>query len=397
MDGQWITSPAAVAPLAAAAAGGGGFALAGMLEQRFGLTPEQRTAVLAQAELRARAVDRWGPAWGSRFFTRDGLEQASRPAVAAWRAARLRDAGVQSIADLGCGLGFESLAFAAAGLAVVAIERDHDTAAFAAANLRDTSARVIVDDVVTMTLPDCDAYFVDPARRDPDAPRAIDGQSGHRFTNPDDWSPSWSWVCALDKPRVVAKVAPGIPHERVPDNASAIWMQCDGDLVEASVWFNELRSDARRTSIAIAGNTVVEHLTSNDPERTDIGAIDDYLYDINGAFTRAGLVTQLAAQLEAHRIDARLGFLSSSVHTPTHAARVYSVRESLPFDSKRVVHALRALDAGNVTILKRAFAADTDLLRRQWMKKLSGDGEFVVVLTRLGDEPRAVICEPASR
>lgn len=397
MDGHWITSPAAVAPLAAAAAAGGGLARAGMLEQRFGLTPEQRTAVLAQADLRARAVERWGPDWGTRFFTRDGLEQASRPAVAAWRAARLRDAGVRSVADLGCGLGFESVAFAAAGLTVVAVERDPDTAAFAAENLRNTSARVIIDDVVTMTLPDCDAYFVDPARRDPDAPRAIDGHSGHRFTNPDDWSPSWSWVCALDKPRVVAKVAPGIPHERIPENASATWMQCDGDLVEASVWFKHLRNDARTTAIAIAGNTVVEHLTSNDPERTDIGAIDDYLYDINGAFTRAGLVTQLAARVDAHRVDARLGFLSSSTHTPTHAARAYAVRESLPFDSKRVVQALRALDAGNVTILKRAFAADTEQLRKQWMKKLTGSREFVVVLTRLGDQPIAVICEPATR
>lgn len=397
MDGHWITSPAAVEPLALAAAGTSGLALAGTLERRFGLTPDQRSAVLAQAELRSRAADRWGPQWGSRFFTRDGLEQASRPAVAAGRAARLRAAGVHSVTDLGCGLGFESIAFAAAGLAVTAIELDADTANFAAANLRDTNARVIVGDVTSMELPDTDAYFVDPARRDPQAPRSVDGQSGHRFTNPDDWSPPWSWVCALNKPRMVAKVAPGIPHERVPDRASITWMQCDGDLVEASVWFNELRSDARASATVIAGSAVVEELSSNDPEHTDIGAISDYLYDINGAFTRAGLVTQLAAKLGAHRIDPRLGFLSSATVVPTHAARAYRVHESLPFDAKGVVSALRNHDAGNVTLIKRAFAADTDLLRTQWMKKLSGSHEYVVVLTRIGDEPRALICEPVSR
>lgn len=397
MDGQWITSPAAVEPLALAAAGTGGLALAATLERRFGLTPEQRSAVLSQVELRSRAAERWGPSWVSRFYTRDGLEQASRPAVAAWRAEQLRSAGVQSVTDLGCGLGFESLAFAAAGLAVTAVELDADTAALAAANLRDTNAQVIVGDVTAMPLPETDAYFIDPARRDPHAPRSVDGQSGHRFTNPDDWSPPWSWVCALDKPRVVAKVAPGIPHERIPDQASITWMQCDGDLVEASVWFNELRADARATAIAIAGNTIVEELTSNDPERTDIGHIDDVLYDINGAFTRAGLVTQLAAKLGAHRIDPRLGFLSSSTVTPTHAARAYTVHESLPFDSKGVVAALRNLDAGNVTILKRAFAADTDQLRAQWVKKLTGARDYVVVLTRIGEQPRAVICELATR
>ena len=397
MDGQWITSPEAVAPLAAVDTERGGLSQAGMLEQRFGLTPEQRTAVLAQADLRARAVDRWGPAWATRFFTRDGLEQASRPAVAAWRAGRLRDAGVQSVADLGCGLGFEALAFARAGMAVVAIERDDVTAAFAAANLRSTSAHVMIDDVTTMVLPECDAYFIDPARRDPDAPRAVDGQSGHRFTNPDDWSPAWSWVCALEKPRMVAKVAPGIPHERIPANASATWTQCDGDLVEASVWFRELKSDARVTAIALEGTTIAEHLTSDDSEHLEVGGIGEILYDVNGAFTRAGLVTQLAAKLNAHRIDARLGFLSASAYTPTKAARAYSVRESLAFDAKRVVSALRNLDAGNITIVKRAFAADTEQLRKQWVKKLTGSREFVVVLTRIGDEPRAVICEPTTR
>lgn len=395
MDGQWITTDAAAPALASAAGGGAPLALAAALEREFGLTPEQRAAVLTQTELRARAAARWGTDTHELFFTRDGLEQASRPAVATWRAHRLAAAGVRTIADLGCGLGLEARAFATAGLTVTAVERDPETAAYAAANLRDLPARVLVDDVTTMALPDVDALFVDPARRDPSAPRTVDGRSGQRMADPDDWSPPWSWVCGLAHPRIVAKVAPGIAHARIPDHASATWVQCDGDLVEASVWFNELRNDARTSAIAISNSLVVDALTSNDEELLTIAGIADYVYDVHGAVTRAGLVTQLAARLHAHRLDDRLGFLTSSTFTPTPFATAYRVIESLAFDTKCIVDALRKLDAGNITIVKRAFAADTEQLRKQWVKKLSGHREYTVVLTRIGADPRAFICEPA--
>ena len=69
------------------------------------------------------------------FFTRDGLEQATRPVVADQHAQRFVAAGVRRVVDLGCGIGSDALAFVRAGLEVVAVERDPDTAAVAAANL----------------------------------------------------------------------------------------------------------------------------------------------------------------------------------------------------------------------------------------------------------------------
>ena len=393
MDAPWVTTPAAAPALAFAAAGGDPLALSGALGSRFGLDAAQRAAVLTQIELRARAASRWGVAAEGLWFTRDGLEQASRPAVAAWRSRRLVDAGVRTIADLGCGLGLEARAFAAAGMAVIGVERDPEVAAFAAANLRDLRGNVVVDDITTMALPDCDAYFLDPARRDPHAPRSIDGRSGQRVADPEDWSPSWSWVCALNKPRMVAKVAPGIAHAAIPAYASATWVQCDGDLVEASIWFNELRTDAQRTAIAIVGDAVSDELTSSDNGIADIGPVDEVLYAVNGVVTRSGLVTQLAARLEAHRIDEHLGFLSASTTVRTPFATAYRVVESLPFESKRTLAALQRLDAGNITLVKRAFAADTEALRSQWMRKLTGTREYSVILTRIGEQPFALIGE----
>ena len=94
-------------PLAAAAA----------LRAR-GIPAGLAAAALTQAELRRRAVGKFGPAAAGMFFTRAGLEQATRAVVADRRAARLRAAGVRTLADLGCGLGADAIAAARAGIRV---------------------------------------------------------------------------------------------------------------------------------------------------------------------------------------------------------------------------------------------------------------------------------------
>ena len=64
-----------------------------------------------------------------------GLEQATRPEVADHHASRFLEAGVRRVIDLGCGIGSDSMAFARAGLEVVAVDVDPATAAVAQANL----------------------------------------------------------------------------------------------------------------------------------------------------------------------------------------------------------------------------------------------------------------------
>src|SRR5690606_129646 len=100
-----------------------------------GVAPDLAAAALTQATLRTRAVAKFGPDAHRMFFTRPGLEQATRAVVAARRAARLAAAGVRHLADLGCGIGADTIACAQAGLQVTAVEADPATAAVAAANL----------------------------------------------------------------------------------------------------------------------------------------------------------------------------------------------------------------------------------------------------------------------
>ncbi|HSN74420.1 MAG TPA: methyltransferase domain-containing protein, partial [Anaerolineae bacterium] len=105
---------------------------------------EQAAALLDQARLRRKAGDKF-PHPERLLFTDDALQQASSRAVAAYRAQAFVKALDRSplpaphsfyrVADLGCGLGADTIALAQAGLHVLAVERDPVRARMAVENL----------------------------------------------------------------------------------------------------------------------------------------------------------------------------------------------------------------------------------------------------------------------
>src|SRR5690606_19502736 len=145
-------------------------------------------AAREQARLRSRARAKFGDFADRMLFTPAGLEQATRLRVAARHAGRFAEAGIDVVADLGCGIGADSLAIAALDLGVVAVERDEATAAVAAYNLAPfPSARVELGSAEETDLAGVGAVWLDPARRD----------GATRLADPGDWSPSLDWAFDL--------------------------------------------------------------------------------------------------------------------------------------------------------------------------------------------------------
>lgn len=162
--------------------------------------PELVSAAIGQARLRQRAAAKFPAEDAERmFFTSNGVEQSTRAVVAAHRAARMRDMGVTSVADLCCGIGGDAIALARAGIRVLAVDRDPLTAAVARANAEalglDGLIEVRETDVTEVDTTGYDAVFVDPARR---------GGRGRVF-DPEAYSPPLSWAVAK------ALGAPGRP------------------------------------------------------------------------------------------------------------------------------------------------------------------------------------------
>ena len=366
------------------------------------------SAVLTQVRLRRRARPRLGDLVDQLLLTEDGLEQATRTVVADQRARRYADAGATHVADLGCGLGLDSAAFARAGLRVTAVERDPVVAALAHRNVTALGLAGLVtvlegditdEQVLTAALADADAAYADPARRDPATQR--DGRSA-RVTDPESWSPPWSWVVALAGrvPLTAAKVAPGVDHALIPDGGCGTWTSVDGQLVEAELaWPSLARTGFRRSAEVLrtgAGTfPSVEWCSVDlaDEEPPPVGDVGAWLHEPDDAVIRSGLVSHVVARLEGRLLDPRVAYVTTDadIDVAPLAAR-FRVVQALPYDIDSLRAALVAHDVGHVVVKKRAIGADPDDVRRR-LRLPAAPGSAVVILTRIGDAPWAFVCD----
>jgi hypothetical protein len=388
VDLDALRSPEGVAALGAATrlAEDDPLAAASALRAR-GVPAELAATALTQATLRRRAAAKFGADAAAMLFTRPGLEQATRGAVAARRAARLRAAGAATVTDLGCGIGADTIAFARAGLRVHAVDADPGTAAVAAANVAALGlahlVTVSVADATTVDLSGADAVFCDPARRT---------STGRRVFDPAAYSPPWDFVAGLAGrvPRTVLKLGPGIDHARVPAGAEAEWVSVGGEVVEAAFWCGPLAAVPRRATLLDRGE-----LTGTGAEQAPVGPVRRYLYDPDGAVVRAHLVAEFAATVDGTLADPTIAYVYADAPAATPYARCLEIVESLPFSLKRLRAAVRAHGAGPLTIAKRGSAVDVDRLRRDLRARdlrATGDAAMTVVLTRVAGAPTAHLC-----
>ncbi len=373
--------------LSAAAAVAGGDPLTAVSALRSGgIPPELAAAALTQAELRARAVGKFGPDAARMWFTRDGLEQATRGMVAARRARRLAAAGVTHVADLGCGIGSDTIAFARAGLRVTAVDADATTAGVAAANVDAlglghlVTVRAATADSVDLGT--VDAAFCDPARR----------RATGRVFDPDAYSPPWTFVTSLTAavPATVVKVAPGIDHALVPAGAEAEWVSVDGDVVEAALWCGPLATAYRRATL-LSGSAEVT-LVGSGTAVAPVGPIGRYVYDPDGAVVRSHLVAEFATTVAGRLGDATIAYVYTDAHVASPFGRAYEIDDVMPFSLKRLRATLRAREIGRLTIKKRGSALEPSQLRRDL--KLRGAGELTIILTRVGGAPTVLFGSP---
>jgi SAM-dependent methyltransferase len=343
------------------------------------------SAALGQARLRQRAAAKFAAEDAERmFFTPNGVEQSTRASVATYRAQRLKTMGVTSLADLCCGIGGDAIALARAGIRVLAVDRDPQTAAVARANAEALGLADLIEvreaDVTEVDTSAFDAVFMDPARR---------GGRGRIF-DPEAYSPPLSWAVdtALKAPRAALKIAPGIPHEAVPPQAEAEWISDGGDVKEAVLWFGTEPGLVRAT--LLPGPRTLRGRGLPNPRVRPLGR---YLYEPDGAVIRAHLVAEVAEELDGGLLDETIAYVTADALRPTPYAHAYEITDQLPFNVKRLKALLREREVGTLTVKKRGSAVGPEELRRK--VKPQGPHSATVFLTRVAGAPTMLLGHPA--
>ncbi|WTX00542.1 class I SAM-dependent methyltransferase [Streptomycetaceae bacterium NBC_01309] len=350
--------------------------------------PELVAAALTQARLRQRGRAKFGDDAARMFFTPDGVEQSTRAEVAAHRAARIAAAGVTRAADLCCGIGGDALALARAGVRVVAVDMDPLTCAVAEANAEALGLTEMVEvrcgDVTRVELDGYDAAFLDPARR----------TARGRVFDPEAYSPPLSFLdeLAARVPSGAAKVAPGIPHEVVPEGMTAEWVSYGGDVKEAVLWWGGLAdgSGRLRATLLPGGATLAAGVARQAPD----GPVAGFLYEPDGAVIRAHLVAEVAEEVGGTLVDPTIAYITSDKLVATPFATAYELTDVLPFNLKKLKALVRERGIGSLTVKKRGSAVEPEEVRKR--VKPSGPGSATVFLTRVAGAPTMLVGHPVT-
>ena len=349
--------------------------------RKAGHPPERVHHALEQVRLRRKARAKLGQFADRMLFTEAGLEQATRLQVAAHHSGRFERAGLTNVADMGCGLGVDSMAMGALGLRVTAVERDELTAALATYNLAPfDSVHVVHGDAMAVDLPAFDGLWWDPARR----------EGSTRLSDPSQWSPPL--VEIFERSQTIPsgiKLAPGIERGLLPRDAEWQWVSVDGDVVEVVVWTGVLaRPGVGRAALVLRGDTVNEMTSAADSPDQPVGPLGKYLFEPDGAVIRARLIGDLARSLAGHMIDPTIAYITGDTLHHSAFASTFRVDAVMPYRQQDIKKWVRDSDIGTLEIKKRGIDVDPSRLRASL--PLAGSHTATLFLTRVNGRKIAI-------
>ncbi|MCY4465652.1 MAG: methyltransferase domain-containing protein [Chloroflexi bacterium] len=347
---------------------------------RRSLTAREAGAVLTTLRLRKTAAAKFPAQGGRMLFTDAGLQQASGQLLRQYRARQFES---RRLLDLCCGIGADSLAFAAAHREVHGLDIDPVHIAIARHNgaVLQLPTQFTVCDIRNGIPIGYEAIFFDPARRD---------DKGRRIHHVEAYRPPLSLLRQWQAREIAVKLSPGLNLRQIVAYGGALeFISVKGRLSEALLW---LHREAAQPFATLLREADALHMRNDDEAGIAITEPRDWLLEPDPAVLRAGLVQTLGRQLDASMLDETIAYLTVDQPAPTPWARCWKIREWLPFQLKRLRRHLHARGIGRVTIKKRGFAMSPDELIARL--RLSGEGDScVLVMTRCRGKPIAILCE----
>ncbi len=351
--------------------------------------PDLAQAALETAIMRRKAKSKT-PHAEHLYFTHEALEQASQWEIALYRAGRLK--GFETILDLGCSVGGDTLAFAQRAF-TVGIDRDRLRLCMAQANARAMQLEgqvCLIQADLTHSLPLRHAPmrwagFFDPARR----------AQGQRQFHVESYHPPLSmlrsWRSFL--PHLAVKLSPAVAlAELVEYSGEVEFISYKGELKEAVLWLGDLQTCSRRATLLPSAVSLCATRDEGGEESLPLSPPQAYLYEPDPAILRAGLVQKLGQMLNAAQMDDEIAYLTTDQAISTPFARSWRVESWFPFQLKRLRAYLRQHQVGKVTVKKRGSPLQPQQLIQTL--RLQGEEERVLFLTHLRSQPIVVVAFP---
>ncbi len=346
------------------------------------LTAMQTHLVLEQTELRARARQKF-PAADRMFFTAKSLEQSTAEPIASYKAARFSDSAV---ADLCCGIGGDLLGLARRGPAI-GVERDQVLAYLAQANCRamDLSAAVSEVDAEQIELDPFPSIHIDPDRR-PSGNRSI------RLENHQPAEATLKQLCTRQD-NVAIKLAPATEIDSWLSTAELEWIGSRRECQQLVAWYGSVATQAgyRRATVITTDGPLTIVGQSIALEHTD--QVDRYVIEPHAAVLAADLAGQLAETHHLQSLTRRGGYLTGSTTPNTRLAAGYEVTDVLAYRPKRIRAILRQRQIGNLVVKKRGVTQTPAQVQRECLPTPCGDGQAVLILTKIGQRVTAVLAK----
>ncbi|GIW88527.1 MAG: methyltransferase [Isosphaeraceae bacterium] len=340
---------------------------------------EQVAAAVRLVEARRRArvkleeVDRL-------WLERVGVEQATASAVARHKAARFVGCGARQVWDLCCGLGFDTLALAEAGLVVVAVDRSQAACRRLAWNVRvcGLGERVVVvrGCAEAMGLRPGDWVHIDPDRRD--------GPSRSRQERADElagYRPGLGFLRKLVRSGASGsiKLGPASDFEQAfgAEGVEIELVSLNGECKEATVWFGAARTCQRRATCLPAGATWSDRDGPGVAAQV-VGRPLGWIFDPDPALIRSRLVDRYAAAHGLARLGLGLDWLTGEEPIVSGFVQTFEVIGEVPADRRRLRALLRSLGAGPLDVRTRGIRRSPDAIRREL--RLEGDRPLTLFL-----------------
>ncbi len=354
------------------------------------------------AAARRKAAEKFGPIVGGALVAdRAGVEMATGPLAGAHKARRFAAAcSGETVADVCCGIGGDAIALRAAGVGVVAIDRDPARAWMCALNAGCESRCA---DAAAAGELGCAWFHLDPARRSADGARRFD--LARLEPGPEAWrglaDAARRSAKSVRTGRVewggAIKLGPGVDRADVRaalgDEPFEIeYVSEHGRLTQAVVWLGALRGGHAATAAALRENASL--VLSGEPGEPPMGKVGAWLVDPDPAFERAGLLRAACAHAGLRAFCPGLGVLTGDA-PPRDAPffPAFQIVERTAWNARRVRETLRALGAGVVEVKTRGGVVDTDRAQAE----LRGEGRvpFAVFVLRLGRAVEAFVTRRA--